>query len=79
MDLPIYCVVDRRLAKVEEAEEGAVTVLVFDERSQRFNRRMDFLTRIVLGDEDVRELTEAEFVAALRRAAGEAAREQAAS
>ena len=62
MDLPIYCIVDKRLVKVVQDHDGTANVLQHDPVSGQFQRRMDLLERVVMQDEWVIELTEDEFV-----------------
>lgn len=61
MDLPIYCLVGIRPVKLIATESGGTDVLAYDWQTGTFQREMQYLTRVLMGDGEIDYLSEAEF------------------
>ncbi|MGF1494050.1 MAG: hypothetical protein ACFBSC_16665 [Microcoleaceae cyanobacterium] len=61
MELPRYCLINQQPVKVIRTSEGGMDVLAYCSETDQFQRRMDYLTRVTLGGDDVELVSEKKF------------------
>ncbi len=61
IESPRYCVVGARPIKAIEAKDSGMDVLAFDWSTGEFARDMNYLTRVILPDEEVEIISAHEF------------------
>ena len=66
MELPRYCIMGARPVKLVETEDGGMDVLAYQWDTGKFARDMSYLTRAVVGEEDMEVVSEDEFKAAVK-------------
>ena len=71
MDLPRYCIMGARPVKLVKTQEGGMDVLAYQWDTGKFARDMSYMTRAVIGEEDMDIVSLEEFkdvLKGLRRA-----------
>ncbi|CAN1209966.1 hypothetical protein TUMEXPCC7403_07050 [Tumidithrix helvetica PCC 7403] len=61
MELPMYFIVGRRPVKLIKPEAGGMDVLAYNWETGEFEREMDYLTTVLMGEGDVDRVSEQEF------------------
>jgi hypothetical protein len=61
MNLPMYCIVGSRPVKLIATETGGTDVLAYDWETGEFQREMQYLTKVLMGEGEVDYVSEQEF------------------
>jgi hypothetical protein len=61
MKLPYYCIIGNRPVKAISTEDGGMDILAYNWNTGELERDMSYLTRIVMGDHEINQVSKQYF------------------